>query len=235
MSQVLILAGTILVLQTIKELITLWNGVYKIKIGYSGLLHVQRALYLKLQQLSLSYHRGKPQGDTIYRLGSDTNSFQAAFNVVQTIFVNLVKLLLMSYMMIALNWKLGLIAVALLPILFSTIHAYGRVILSTSSRAAQIESQLTTTIQQSVASITLVQAFSREADEYARFDERVQSSHGAWAKMFTHTMFYWFIIGVSFAFGLAVIVAYGGHLVLTRRSHPRLPRDVLGAAHDPVL
>lgn len=214
MWQILILAASILLLQAIKELITLWNGVYKIKIGYSGLLHVRRALYQKLQQLSLSYHRGHPQGDTIYRLGSDTNAFQAAFNIVQTIFVNVVKLALMSYIMLAMNWKLGLIAVALLPILFSTIHMYGRVILSTSTRAAQIESQLTTTIQRSVTSITLVQAFGREADEYARFDENVRNSHGAWAKMFTHTMVYWFIIGVSFALGLAVIVAYGGHLVL---------------------
>ncbi len=220
MSQVVILAGSILVLRIIQELITLWNGMYKIKIGFSGLLHVRRALYRKLQELSLSYYRARPQGDTIYRLGTDTNSFQAAFNIVQTIFVNLVKLALMSYIMLAMNWKLGLIAIALMPILFSTIRTYGQVILSTSSRASQIESELTTTIQRSVASITLVQAFGREADEYARFNDNVQSSHNAWAKMHIHTMIYWFIIGICFALGLSVIVAYGGRLVLSGELSP---------------
>ncbi len=214
MQQVLLLAGITLFLRLIQELVSMGNGIIKIKIGFNGLLHVRSELYRKLQELSLGYHRSRTQGDTIYRLGSDTNAFQAAFNIVQTIFINCLKLLFMSCIMLSLNWRLALIAVTMMPILYLLIRQYGHVILATASRASQIESQLTTVIQRSVASIGLVQAFGREDDEYARFNQSVQSSHNAWAKMHIHTMIYWFIMGMSFAAGLAAVMAYGGYLSL---------------------
>jgi ATP-binding cassette subfamily B protein len=214
MPQVLVLAGSMLVLRLIQELVGMWNGVYKIRIGYNGLLHVRSDLFRKLQELSLSFHRSRPQGDTIYRLGYDTYAFQGAFNILQTIFVNCIKLVLMSWIMLAMNWRLALIAVSLMPILFVTIRTYGKVILATATRASQIEAQLTTVIQRSVASIGLMQAFGREDDEYERFNGSVRSSHNAWAKTHIHSMIYWFIMGMSFALGLALVIAYGGYLVL---------------------
>ena len=86
-----LLAATVLVLRFFQESLGLVNGILKIKIGYNGLLHVRTDLFRKLEELSLSFHRSRAQGDTIYRLGSDTTAFQAAFNVVQTIVVNLLK------------------------------------------------------------------------------------------------------------------------------------------------
>jgi ATP-binding cassette subfamily B protein len=215
LQQVIVLAATVLVLRFLQESLGLLNGILKIRIGYNGLLHVRTDLFRKLEQLSLSFHRSRAQGDTIYRLGSDTNAFQAAFNVVQTILVNLVKIITLSVLMIGINWKLGLIATAIMPILFWTIRRYGAVIQSTTTTAARIESQLTTTIQRSVASIGLVQAFGREDGEYARFDSNVQSSHNAWAAMFYHTLAYWLIMGMVFATGLALVLGVGGSFVLT--------------------
>jgi ATP-binding cassette, subfamily B, bacterial len=212
LQQIIFLAVAVLVLRLVQESIGLCNGVLKIRIGFNGLLRVRLDLFQKLEQLSLAFHRSRPQGDTIYRLGSDTNAFQAAFNVVQTIFVNMVKLLTLSVMLLGMNWQLGLIAIAIMPVLFWTIKTYGTVIQSTSSTAARIESQLTTTIQRSVASIGLVQAFGREEDEYVRFDNNVRSSHNAWAQMHIHTLVYWLIMGMTFALGLALVLGYGGYL-----------------------
>jgi len=214
LQQIILLALAVLFLRFVQESIALWNGVYKIRIGFNGLLRVRTDLFRKLEELSLSFHRSRPQGDTIYRLGSDTNSFQAAFNVVQTIFVNLLKLLTLSVIMVGMNLHLGLIAVAIMPVLFWTISRYGKVIQSTTAKAARIESQLTTTIQRSVASIGIVQAFGRERAEYERFDENVRSSHNAWADMHIHTLVYWLIMGMTFAMGLALVLGYGGSLAL---------------------
>jgi len=214
--QIIFLAVTLLLLRFAQETIGLVNGIFKIRIGFNGLLRVRLDLFRKLEQLSLSFHRSRPQGDTIYRLGTDTNAFQAAFNVVQTVFVNIVKLLTLSVIMLGMNWKLGLIAIAIMPVLFWTIKGYGAVIQSTSTIAARIESQLTTTIQRSVASIGLVQAFGREEDEYRRFDANVRSSHNAWAQMHIHTLVYWLIMGVTFALGLALVQGYGGYLVFNK-------------------
>ena len=107
LDQIIILALATLALRAVQELLGLWQGMYNLNIGFNGLLRVRCDLYRKLQELSLSYHRNRPQGDAIYRLGTDSNGFQAAFNTVQTIFVNIVMLVCMSVIMLGMNWKLG--------------------------------------------------------------------------------------------------------------------------------
>ena len=81
--QIILLAVIMLILRLAQELIGLWQGYYKIVIGYNGLLRVRCDLYRKLQELSLSYHRSHPQGDAIYRVAQDTYGILNAFNVGQ--------------------------------------------------------------------------------------------------------------------------------------------------------
>src|SRR5437763_1634520 len=105
--QIILLATITVLLRIVQELIGLWQGYYKIVVGYNGLLRVRCDLYRKLQELSLSYHRAHPQGDAIYRVAQDTYGILNAFNVLQTIFVNAIILVCMSAIMVAMNWKLG--------------------------------------------------------------------------------------------------------------------------------
>ena len=201
----------------VQELIGLWQGYYKIVIGYNGLLRVRRDLYRKFQELSLSYHKSRPQGDAIYRITYDASSIQAAFNVVQTVFVNIVILACMSAIMLVMNWRLGLVAMAIMPVLYLAIRFYGKILTATALKAAQLDSQVTSLIQQSVSSISLVRRM-READEYGRFSNSVESSNGAWIRMHVHSMIYWLVIGIAFGFGLALIFAVGGYLAY---KHPQ--------------
>jgi ATP-binding cassette, subfamily B, bacterial len=219
--QIILLAAITLFLRVISELLSLWQGMYNLSIGFSGLLRVRCDVYRKFQELSIAFHRSRSQGDAIYRLGTDTNGFQAAFNTVQTIFVNLVTLALMSVIMLTMNWKLALCAMAVMPVLFWTMRAYGAVLMASSTRAAAVESDLTTTVQRSVNSIGLVQAFGRENDEYARFRDNVERSNKAWMKMHVHSMIYWLIIGVAFGVGGGIIFGYGGWMAYQNVLDPR--------------
>jgi ABC-type multidrug transport system fused ATPase/permease subunit len=212
LQQIIMLALATLALRGLQELLGLWQGMYNLRIGFNGLLRVRCDLYRKLQQLSISYHRARPQGDAIYRLGIDTTGVQAAFNVVQSIFVNLVMLVCMSIIMLGMNWKLALCAMAVMPVLFWTMRAYGSVLMSSSTKVAQVESDLTTAVQRSVNSIGLVQAFGREDDEYANFQGNVERTNRAWMRMHMHSMVYWLVIGLVFGCGTAVILGYGGWL-----------------------
>src|SRR3712207_9140438 len=63
---------------------TLFRSVSN-QINYNGLVRVRCDLYRKLQSLHLAYHKSQPQGDSIYRVGSDTFGFQTLLQVlVQT-------------------------------------------------------------------------------------------------------------------------------------------------------
>ncbi len=209
--QIVLLAAITLLLRLMQELIGLWQGYYKIVIGFNGLLRVRSDLYRKLQELSLGYHRSHPQGDAIYRVTYDTYGVLNAFNILQTIFVNAIILVCMCAIMLAMNWKLGLIAMGVMPVLFVTIKYYGKVLTTTALRAAQLDTDMTSIVQRSVSAISLVQAFGREKDEYDRFNHSVSISNRAWVKMHLQSLVYWLAIGSAFGMGVALIVGVGGY------------------------
>ena len=210
-AQIVILAIIMLALRLVQELIGLWQGYLKIVIGYNGLLRVRSDLYRKLQALSLAYHQTRPQGDAIYRISYDAYGVLNAFNVIQTIFVNAIVLVCMAAIMLSMNWRLGLIAVAVMPVLFGTIKYYGKILTDTALKAAKLDTDLTSIVQRSVSAITLVQAYGRERDEYLRFHDSVRTSNAAWIRMHTQSLIYWLAIGGAFGLAAAVIFGVGGY------------------------
>ncbi|HEX4792889.1 MAG TPA: ABC transporter ATP-binding protein [Humisphaera sp.] len=210
--QIILLAVIMLALRLIQELVGLWQGYLKVVIGYNGLLRVRSDLYRQLQSLSIAYHRSRPQGDAIYRISYDTYGVLNAFNVIQTIFVNSIILACMSVIMLCMNWKLGLIAVAVMPVLFATIKYYGKILTDTAMKAARLDTDLTSIVQRSVSAISLVQSYGREADEYQRFHDSVHVSNYAWIRMHTQSLIYWLAIGSAFGFAAAIIFGVGGYM-----------------------
>ena len=210
--QIILLAVLTLLLRLLQELVGLWQGYYKVVIAYNGLMRVRSEMYRKLQALSLAYHRAHPQGDSIYRLSYDTYSIVSAYNVMQATLVNSIILICMSAIMISMNWKLGLIAMAIMPVLYGTIKYYGRILTAASRRAADVDAKLTSLVQRSVSTISLVQSFAQEEHEFQGFLGSLRSFTSASVGMQVHSMLYWLVIGGAFGMGLALIFGVGGYL-----------------------
>ncbi len=212
--QIIYLAFIVLGLRLSQELMSMANTLLNIKIGYGGLMRVRCDLFRKLQELSLAYHRSQPQGDAIYRLSWDTFGFQTILNVfVQNILVSSITLIVMTGIMLSKNWKLTLLSLSVAPLLFWTTKIYGKVLQKRATEAKEVDSQLTTTIQRSAATIGLVQAFGRERDEYENFSATVQNSVSAYLRLHWQEMWFWLFVGSIFGLGGAVIFGYGGWVV----------------------
>jgi subfamily B ATP-binding cassette protein MsbA len=77
----------------------------------------------------------------------------------------------------------------------------------------EVDSELTTAMQRSIAAVSLVQAFGREAMEYERFAGTVRHSVATWLRLHWQEVTYWLIIGSIFGLGGALIFGYGGLLI----------------------
>lgn len=210
---ILLLTALLLLLKMLKEVLQMYQTLLNIKIGYHGLMHVRVDLFNKLQQLSIGYHRSQPQGDAIYRLSWDTFGFQTLYNVIFGSAAHLITLGLMLGMMFSFSWKLTLVSLAVIPFLLWAIKSYGAIMRDYSTQAKEADSRLTTAIQRSVAAISLVQAFNRQADEQLRFTSTVQSSISAWMNLHRREVFYWLILGTIFTVSSTALFGYGGYLV----------------------
>ena len=210
--QALLLAGLMFAVRISGELLRTVQTLVNIKLGYNGLMKVRCDLFRKLQLLSLSYHKSQPQGDAIYRLSYDTLGFQGVLNTLTGVLVNIVTLAAMAWIMLSMNWKLTLVSLGIMPFLVVVIRHYSRVLKKRYTQSYEVDSLITTSIQRSVASIGLVQAFGRERDEFDNFATTQGNSIAVKMRLHWDEVVYWLILGTIFAIGSCGIMAYGGYL-----------------------
>ena len=212
--RIVTLAVVMLVLGLTQQVMSMFQTLLNIRIGYGGLMRVRCDLFRKLQHLSLAYHKSQPQGDAIYRLSWDTYGVQNVVQgFIQTVLLNVFTLIFMLVVMLNNSVKLTIVAMAVAPLLFWVTRLYGKILQSKATEAKEVESHLTTTIQRSASSIGLVQAFGREGDEYAKFETNVNESVSAYLRLHWQEVLFWLCIGSLLAVGTAAVIGYGGYLV----------------------
>jgi ABC-type multidrug transport system fused ATPase/permease subunit len=218
---IVLLAIMAVALRLVQELLAMAQRLINTYIGYHGLLRVRCDLFRKLQQLSIGYHKSQPQGDAIYRLSYDTSGFQTILTVlVNSVVVSAVTLAFMTWVMLTMNGPLTLITLSVAPLLLWTTKMFAAPLKKRWLEAKEVDARLTTVIQRSVASINLVQAFGREADEFARFNNTAQDSIRANVRQAWQDSYYWLLVGTIFGLGYAAIFGYGGWLAHLGRLAP---------------
>ena len=217
--QLVVLACLAVVLRVAQELLSMAQRLIGAHIGYNGLIRVRCDLFQKLQQLSIGYHKSQPQGDAIYRLSYDAGGFQTVLTVIlNNVLVSAVTLVIMACLMIEMNWQLALVTLAVAPLLLATTKLFAEPLKRRWLEAKEVDTRLTTEIQRSVASIGLVQAFGREADEFHRFRTTAVDSKRANIRQAWQDSWYWLLVGTIFGLGYAIIFGYGGWMVLNHVS-----------------
>ncbi len=124
-----------------------------------------------MRTLSLGYHASQSVGDTIWRAINDARSIQEVMIFgFRTWAVVIFRLSVMIVLMLVLDPLLTLVSLAVLPLLFFTIHRLTGRIQRTSQESREHMSRLTSLIEQTMGAIRAVQVFGREGMEQKRFE-----------------------------------------------------------------
>jgi len=137
-------------------------------------------IYTHAHRLSMSFHDKKRTGDIISTATADVDAIQSAITsgVLDTLYYALL-LIGMSALMLYLDWRFTLIALAVLPALSIVVYSLTRRIKRASLDVRGREADLMSTMQEVLSSIRLVKAFGREDHERRRFEyqsERIVES-----------------------------------------------------------
>jgi ATP-binding cassette, subfamily B, bacterial len=140
-------------------------------IGYETVYALRRELFAHLQRLSLSFHNRARSGDLLTRMASDTNTLKDLFADSLLKFSSQFLMIIgMFAIMLAVNWQVGVIALATMPFLcYSLFHLYRKTKASVKTQKKQ-EGQVASRMSEVLSAIPLVQAFARENHEVEQFD-----------------------------------------------------------------
>src|SRR5829696_5595147 len=194
---------------------TVWMARMMINyhLNYRGTTRVRYDLFSKLQQLGLSYHRSRPQGDAIYRLTTDAFGPWGIMDTVIGTAVAAVTLTVMTIILLSREVSLTLAAFSVAPFMIWSNWRFGLRIHERALASKQIDADLTSFIQQAMTRVPLAQAFRREPWEFRRFGGAVGRSVKALLRMNWQEQLYPLARDTILAAGGAIILGYGGYLV----------------------
>lgn len=157
-------AGLVVGLIGLRALAAYLSAVGFALAGNRVLTEVRSDLYQHLQSLSLAFHHRARQGDLTLRVISDVGLLK---DIVVTAFMPLVANVLilagMLAMMFLMEWRLALMAAAVLPCFWLFTGRQGRRIGEASRVQREREGALAATAAESVAAIKVVKALSLES------------------------------------------------------------------------
>src|SRR5262245_47175113 len=172
-------------------------------------------LYRHLQRLSLSYHVRARGGDLTLRVMSDINMLKdVAVTALMPLLVEVSVLAVMIGVMVWMNWKLALVALATLPVVGFWTARLGRRIQQTAREQRKRDAGMATTAVEAVGAIKVLQALGLEGTFADRFSRRNQESQRADIQGTRLTAALERTVGFLLAGSTALVLGYGAHLVL---------------------
>lgn len=184
-------------------------------VGQRVIIDIRAAVFKKLQRLSVSFYDKNKTGTIMSYVTNDVNALQSAMveNTIEMITEGFI--LIGSVVgMIYLDWRLTLFTVCTFPPVLWFMEFFGKKIRKTGGRIQECTADITSVLQESVASARVIKSFVREDYEVDRFDVENKANFRANMKnaqlMATLTP----VVELVAAIGVTMIIWYGGNNVI---------------------
>ena len=169
-SKLLLYAGLILVIACTGAFFRFW--MRRVLIGASRRIeyHIRNAFFANLQRMPLGYYQTRRTGDLMSRATNDLNAVRmmigpAVMYSANTVLVFVVAILVM----LSIDARLTLIALLPLPLVSLSVWYFGKAIHERFEAIQAQLSELSAVVQENLAGVRVVRAYTQEAHEIERF------------------------------------------------------------------
>ena len=209
------IAASIIAIFVVRGLFWYGQNYLMSYVGQSVIIDIRAAVFKKLQRLSVSLYDKNKTGTIMSYVTNDVNALQSAMveNTIEMITEGFI-LIGSVVAMIYLDWRLTLFTVCTFPVVLWFMEFFGEKIRKTGGRIQECTADITSVLQESVASARVIKSFVREDYEVDRFDVENRANFRANMKnaqlMATLTP----VVELVAAIGVTIIIWYGGNNVI---------------------
>jgi subfamily B ATP-binding cassette protein MsbA len=163
--------GAVLLIAGLDAICTYGEKYITTSVGQWVTHDLRRRLYARVQAMPMAYHDQTKTGDLISRVTSDIDSIQSFIvSGLLSILVDVMTIVGMIGALFYLNWRLTLIAMAVVPVLFAIVYTYTRKVKKASREVRKQEGKMISVVQEVLTSMRVVKAFARENYEVDRLE-----------------------------------------------------------------
>src|SRR5258708_7799455 len=212
-----LLAIGIIVIPLVDGVISVFQRWLNSSIGEGVIYQLRVALYAHLQHMSLRFFTNTKTGELMSRLNNDVVGAQTAISsTLVSIITDVFKVVATLAIMLALDWRLTLLGLLVLPLFIIPARQMGRPLRDIARQAMDINASMNAMMNETlnVSGALLVKLFGRNDGETQRFSERAGRvrDYGVRRAVLGSRLFV--SLGLISAVGTFLVYWIGGHLVL---------------------
>jgi ATP-binding cassette subfamily B multidrug efflux pump len=185
-------------------------------VGQRVLASMRERIFERLQRLPLRYFDRHPVGDVMSRVTNDVDTLnQLLSQGITQLLGSLFSLIGIVVAMLILDWRLALVSFAIIPVMLLTNVFFARRARRAFRTTRVTVGDVTAGLQEEIIGVREAQAFNRTAANIERFRERNAANRAANVQAVAITSAFAPAIDVLSTLATAVVIGYGGYLVLT--------------------
>jgi len=172
---------------------------------------LRQKMFNHLQDLSLSYYNRTPVGWIMSRVTSDAERVAelVTWGLLDVTW-GLMNITTATFFMIKINWRLGLIVLAIMPFLVVIATQFKKKIIVEFRKVRKINSKITGAFNENITGVRVVKAFGREARNMNEFGDLTSEMYRAGYRAAWLSALFLPTVQMVSALALGSIVWYGG-------------------------
>jgi subfamily B ATP-binding cassette protein MsbA len=184
-------------------------------VGQHIIRDIRAKAFRHILQFKMSYFDTNSVGKLVTRVVSDIETIAAFFSSgVFTIVSDVLQMFAVAALMFYFNWKLALIALAVLPILIYATRVFQQAIKATFQEVRNQVANLNGFVQERVTGMKIVQLFNRENIEYKNFKNINNKHKEAYVKTIWYFSIFFPIAEILSSIGIGLIVWFGSKQII---------------------
>jgi ATP-binding cassette subfamily B protein len=219
MGGLVLLALGLLAIPVLQGLVGVVQRRFNADVGEGVIYDLRVALFTKLQRMSLRFFTNTRIGELMSRLNNDVVGAQDAIsNNIVSIVTNGIEAVALLAVMFALEWRLTLVAVVILPLFLVAANRLGAAMRAMARRQMDLNAQMNAHMNETlnIGGALLVKLFGRAAEEERRFAARAAAVRDIGIRRAVIGSAFFVIVGLVSAVGMALVYGIGGYLVIQK-------------------
>ncbi len=181
--------------------------------GWGVVANLRKHLYEHLQRLSLRFYEDKQTGQLMSQLVNDSDMFEMLIaHAIPDVFVNVLTLVGVIAVLGSINWQLLLLSLAPVPLVFLALRVYARFVRPAFRFRQKELGDLNALLNENLAGIREIKAFTREADELGRVGQRIDNYRNSLLRALRLMAIFSPFIEFTSSLGQLVVIFFGGRL-----------------------
>ena len=188
-------------------------------VGQHIIRDIRAKVFRNIQRFKMSYFDTTSVGRLVTRVVSDIETIANFFTQgVFMIVSDILKMLVVIVVMFAMNWRLALVALSVLPILVYATKVFQVAIKATFQDVRNEIANLNGFVQERVTGMKILQLFTRENIEYQNFKEINNKHKKAWVNTVMYYSIFFPVVDILTSIAVGLLVWYGGIQIIAEGS-----------------